>query len=293
MYADTNLYSTILEKGFEDGVVFIMTRSASVIEAHLYGGVIILLKSLRLSFDQICDVLSRGDIREITFQKAEVRPELAQAQAIAYTFPPTVAALASNPARTTHSKLIRMVSLMSGLVKANKDEGTRVFDGMSRQIALLYPGFLPEVSAIQGRIDRLNEEFGISTRFLDGKALPADSYSVPEWVFTHFEAIDNSLMREVVLYFVLFGEMTKKIVRTTVEKESGHGAKLSYARLSKTAHPESQDSGSAVIFRGAENIGTIKIDWHTEKQRTLSLTKTDLEAFGLDGGDTINLILGD
>jgi long-chain acyl-CoA synthetase len=293
MYADNNLYSTILEKGFENGVVFIMTRNASMIEAHIYGGVIILLKSLRLSFDQICDVLSRGDIREITFQKAEVRPELAQAQTIAYTFPPTVAAMASNHARTTHSKLIRMVDLMSGLIKANKDEGAKAFDIMGRQIALLYPGFLPEVSAIQERIDRLHEEFGISTRFLDGKELPADIYSVPAWVFTHFEAIDNNLMREVVLYFVLFGEVTKKIVRTTVEKESGYGAKMSHARLSKAAHPAMQDSGSAIIFRGAENIGTIKIDWHTEKKKTLSLTKTDLEAFGLDGGDKINLILAD
>lgn len=286
-----NVYSLIEEKGFGDGMVFIALQDDTIINATVYSGIIISFKCPRLSFDQILAALSKGVIKDITFQKSEVNPETTQPDVVAQTFPASVAASALNPKRTVLSRLLRTVRIMSGLTRLDKDHGSKAFDIVSRQISALYPGFLPDIATIKKRIDRLDEAFGISTGFLTGKPEPGDIYSVPQWVFTHFDAISNNLMREVVLYFIFFGEIFKKVITTVVEKETSLGAKLGFAILSKAAYPELKDSGSALVFKGAEKIGEIKIDWHTNKKNTILFTKADLDKLGLESGERINLIL--
>jgi len=286
-----SVYATIEEQGFDEGIIFMMTPDNSVIEAHLYSGIIIYFKSLRLSFEQICNALSSGDLTEITFRKSEIKPETARGLMLERTFPAAVAASAINPAKTTPSKLIRIARLISSLLKSDKETGRKACEIMSRQIAVLYPGFLPDIAAIKLRIGKLGEEFGITTTFFDNKPLPVDIYSTPEWVFTQFEAVNNSLMKEVILYFIFFGSIFKKAIRTTVEKETSLGAKQGFAILSKAIYPELKDSSSAIIFKGAEKIGEIKIDWHTDKKNTILFTKADLDTLGLENGNKINLIL--
>jgi len=286
-----NVYSLIEEKGFGDGIVFIALQDNTIINATVYSGIIISFKCPRLSFDQILDALSKGAIKDITFQKSEVNPETTQADVIAETFPAAVAASALNPKRTVLSRLLRTVRIMSGLTRFDKDHGSKSFDIVSRQISALYPGFLPDLATIKKRIDRINEVFGISTGFLAGKPLPVDIYSVPQWVFTHFDAISNSLMKEVVLYFIFFGEVFKKVITTVAEKETSLGAKQGFAILSKVVYPELKDSGSALVFKGAEAVGEIKIDWHTDKKDAVLFTKADLDKLGLESGKKINLIL--
>lgn len=286
-----SLYATIEEQGFDDGIIFMMTPNSSVIEAHLYSGIVIYFKSLRLTFDQICRTLASGDLTEITFRKSDIKPDAARGQMLEQTFPAAVAASAIHPARTTPSKLLRIVRLLPSLIKSDKEAGHKACEVMSRQISTLYPGFLPDVGAIKLRVGRLGEEFGISTTFLDNKPLPGDIYSVPEWVFTHFDASMNGLMKEMVLYFIFFGEIFKKAIRTTVEKETSLGAKQGYAILSKTVYPALQDNGTAIMFNGAEKIGEIKIDWHIDKKSSVLFTKADLDKLGLESGSKINLIL--
>jgi len=160
-----------------------------------------------------------------------------------------------------------------------------------RQISALYPGFLPDIATIKKRIDRLDEVFGISTSFLAGKPLPVDIYSVPQWVFTHFDSISNNLMKEVVLYFLFFGEIFKKVITTVVEKETSLGAKQGFAILSKAVYPELQENSFALVFKGAEAAGEIKINWHTDKKTSILFTKADLDKLGLESEKKINLIL--
>jgi hypothetical protein len=287
-----SIYSTIEEQGFDDGILFMMTPDSSVIEAHLYGGIIISFKSLRLSFEQICSVFSSGDLTQINFQKSEIKPEtIARGQIIEKTFPGAVAASAINPAKTTPSKLIRIVRLISSLIKSDKAASHKACEIMSLHISTLYPGFLPDIAAFKSRIGRLGAALGIATTFLEGKPFPSDTCSVPEWVFTHFDPIMNGLMKDVVLYFIFFGEVFKQAIRTTVEKETSLGAKQGFAILSKTVYPAMQNSGSAILFKGAEKIGEIRIDWHTDKKDAVLFTKADLDKLGLESGSKINLIL--
>jgi hypothetical protein len=289
----SSLYSTIEEKGFENGTVFIMTPNASVIEAHIYAGIIIFFKSLRLSFEQICEVLSSGDVKEITFRKSEVKPEIVQPAVVAQTFLGAVAASAINPTRTPLHKLLRVIYLLSCLVQTDKEEGMKAFDVMYRQISALYRGFLPDVATIAERVSRMGEEFGISTPVSSGKSLPADISAVPKWVFSNFKILAEGTMKDVILYFLFFGETYPKILKTTIGKETSLGAKQGFAILSKAVYPEFQGNSSVTIFRGAEKAGDIKIDWHTDKKSSILLTKADMDKLGLKNDDKVNLLFGD
>jgi hypothetical protein len=285
-----NMYSIIEEKGFSNGVAFIVTKNASVIEAHIYSGIIIVLKSTGLSCDQICGILSNGDVKEITFRKDEVKPEIVQPQVVAQTFPGAVAASAISPARTALPKLLRLVRLLSCLTKTDNDDGKKAFDIMCRQISMLYPSFLPDVLTLKGRMDMISSKFGISTTFLNSKPLPANIYSTPGWFFSNFEYLGNGPIKEAILYFIFFGEMFQKVIRAEVGEGSSSGARPGFAILSKAVYPELQDNTSASIFRGAEKIGDIKIKWSTDKKTAVLFTKADLHKFGLENDSTVNLI---
>ncbi|HUL00479.1 MAG TPA: hypothetical protein VLX29_06435 [Nitrospirota bacterium] len=289
----TSLYSTIEEKGFENGIAFIMTPNTSVIEAHIYGGIIIYFKSLRLSFEQICGVFMSGDIKEITFRRAEVKPEIVQPQVVAQTFPGAISASALDPARTPIPKLLRIVHLLSCLVQPDKDEGMKAFDIMCRQISMLYSGFLPDVATIKERMGRAGDEFGIPTALLSSKSLPTDVYSVPKWVFNNLQALAEGPMKDVTLYFIFFGETSNRVIKTVIGKETSLGAKQGYAILSRAVYPKFQGNQSVTIFRGIEKAGDIKIDWHTDKKSAMLLTKADMEKFGLKNDERVNLLFND
>ncbi len=283
-----DIYSVIEKKGFQDGIVFIVTKDNCSIEVHIYCGVIIRAKSPRLSFDQICEALSHGDLKEISFQESAESPDAAQAPLLEYTFP-AAAASTINPAGTSHATLIKIVRLMSSLVKSDKDQGTRAFDVMRREITKLHPGFLIDVATIKKRMSELDEKFGLESKTFEYKAVPDNLQEIPGWVFRYLDSIRDSRIKDSVLYFLFFGQMSDRMIRTKIDQATSLGAKQGHAILSKTVYPVLKDSGSASLFSGADKIGDMKIDWNIEKKSTIAITKTDLDHLGLKNGDSINL----
>jgi hypothetical protein len=68
-----SLSATIAEQRFYDNTVFMMAPHSSIIEAHMYYGIIIYRGSLRLYFEHVCNTLASGDVTEITFRKAGIK----------------------------------------------------------------------------------------------------------------------------------------------------------------------------------------------------------------------------
>jgi hypothetical protein len=283
-----DIYSAIEKKGFRDGIGFIITKDNCSIVVHIYCGVIIRAKAPRLSFDQICETLSHGDMQEISFQESAESPDTAQAPLLAHTFP-AVAASIINPAGTSHTTLIKIVRLMSGLVKSDKDQGTKAFDMMRREIAKLHPGFLIDVATIKKMMSELGEKFGLESNALEYKDVPDILQEVPGWVFRHFDSIKDIRIKDIVLYFLFFGQMSDRMIRTKIDQATSLGAKRGHAIMSKTVYPVLKDSGSASLFSGADKICDMKIDWNIEKKSTIAITKIDLDHLGLKNGDAINL----
>jgi hypothetical protein len=286
----SNVYSTIEEKSFDNGVAFILTPNAGIIEAHIFSSIIIFFKSIRLSFEQICSILSTGDVKDITFRKAEINPEIIQPKVIAQTFPGALSASSMHPARTPLNKSLNILQILPCLAKKENEDGRKAFDLVCKQIATHYRGFLSDVATLGVRVDKLSEEFDISTALLRKKAMPKDTYSIPGWVFDNFASFANGPMKDIILYYVFFGEVFKKMVRTNVEKEASLGAKQGYAVLSKEIYPELQDCKTASVYRGAEKHGDIMINWHGGKKGAF-VTKADMDKLRLKEGDQVNLIL--
>ena len=286
----SSVYTTIEEKGFYNGKAFIMTPNASVIEAHILKGIIIFCKSLRLSCEQICDVLSNGDIKDITFQKADISADVAQPQVFIQTIAGALSACAMNPSQSILPRVLCIFQLLANLIKREKADGIKAFDLISRQISQHHQGFLPDVSTLSDRIGQASENFGISTATFINKLLPADMSSVPEWVLGNFGPLADNVMKDVFLYHVLFGETLRKVIKTNAETDASLGAKKGYAGMSKSAYPELQIYRSANIFRGLEKLGDMPLRWHTDKKRTALFTKIDMDKFGLTNDEMINLI---
>jgi len=286
----SSIYTAIEEKGFDNGIVYIMTPNASIIEAHVYNGIIIFCKSLRLSSEQILSVLKSGEIKELTFQKGDIKPEIAQSQVIAQTITGALAAPAKDPARTPLTKLLSAFKLLSSITNKEKLDRTAVFDLVCKQMSVYYRGFLSDVSTLGLRIDTACRELGISKALITSAPPPTDMYSLPEWVFNNFSALPNGPMKDMLLYYIFFGEMPRSVIRTTIEKNASLGAKQGYVVLSKTVYPAFQTHSTAAVFRGMQSLGDISISWHTDKKNAALFTKTDMDRLGLNNEETISLI---
>ena len=284
------IYSVIEKKGFHDGIVFIVTQDNCSIEVHVYSGVIIWAKSPRLSLDQICETLAQVDLKEISFRESIESPDIVQAPLLARTFP-AVAASAINPAATSPATLIKIVRLMPGLIKSDKDQGAHTFEVMRREIANRHAGFLSDVVTIKKRMFELDEKFGMGSLALEYKAMPDDLTAMPEWIFRHLDSIKDSTMKDSILYFLFFGRMPAKVIRLKIEQATSLGAKHGRGILSKIVYPGLQDRGSASLFRGADKIGDLKIDWDKDEKEPIVMTKADLDHLGLRKDDKINIIL--
>lgn len=284
------IYSVIEKKGFQDGIIFIVTQDNCSIEVHVYSGVIIRAKAPRLSLEQICDTLTQGQLKEISFRESAESPTLAQAPLLACTFP-AAAAAAINPAAASPSTLLKIVRLMSVLAKSDKDHGTRAFEVMRQEIAKRHAGFLSDVVTIRKRMFELDHRFGLVSLALEHKAMPDDLTAMPEWLFERTDSIKDSTMKEGVLFFLFFGRTSDRVLRVKIEQATSLGAKHGRGILSKTVYPGLTDSGSASMFRGADKIGDLKIDWDKNEKETIVMTKADLDHLGLHKDDKINIIL--
>lgn len=284
------IYSVIEKKGFRDGIGFIVTQDNCSIEVHLYSGLIIRAKAPRLSLDQICETLAHGDLKEISFRGSAESLALVQAPLLACIFP-SVAASIVNPATTSPATLIKIVRLMSGLVKSDKDQGARAFEVMRQEIAKRHSGFLSDVVMIRKRMFELDQRFGLVSLALEHKAMPDALTAIPEWLFGRLDPIKDEIMKTTVCCFLFFGRMPGRMLRVKIEQATSLGAKQGRGILSKTVYPGLTDSGAASLFRDADKIGGLKIDWDKDEKETLIMTKADLDRLGLHKDDKINIIL--
>jgi len=284
-----NIYSTLQAKGIDDGAAFILTLEGAAVEVHVYCGIVISAKSMRLSGDEIRTVLSRGEVKEISVQPRDVDPANAQAAVVAAAFP-AAAAAAFDKKKLTPTRLVRLTRILPGLIRSDADQGAGAFDLVRQHIMALYPGFLPDAATIGTRLEKLGEEFGIVTP--TDQPLPGDLHAVPQWVFGRLDSVDAAL-RDWALYYVLFGELPDKMLTTTAERVTSLGAKPGRAILSKSAYPGLESSTSAAVFKNGKKIGDIGIDWHTDQKKTMAFTKADFDRLGLSADDKLTVTLTD
>jgi hypothetical protein len=193
------------------------------------------------------------------------------------------------PDEASPQRLFNIIKLMGHLAKSDPD-GLEAFDIIADEITRRYPNFSLERANIKKRIYDFSNEYLASSPFLNSETLPYNRRKIGEWVFNSI-VLQDSILKDVVLYFIFFGEMLRPVVKTFVKKELGLAAKVGSARVSRVVYHATPDSNMVTIFMGNANLGELNLSWHTENKPGILIPKADLDKLGLKDGDTISLVL--
>lgn len=281
------LYSVIKQKGLEDGRAYIITGAKQLIEAQIYSAIIVQVKSRTLSHDQIMGSLLAGDITQVDESPAHVRLEDANPETIRQTFH-AFSQFILSPEEASPQRLLKIIRLLGRLGKSGA-EGLAALDIIVNDIKSTYPKFSLESSVIKKRIDEFSNEFLIAYPFTNGEPIPVDRRQVPMWILEKV-AMPESLFKDIFLYFIFFGDYFLPVYKAMVKKESGFGAKVGTARLSKVIYSAALNCEAAAIFKGVAQMGELKINWHSEKKTGVLITQVDLDKLNMRDGDTVSLI---
>ena len=99
----------------------------------------------------------------------------------------------------------------------------------------------------------------------------------------------DSLFKEVFLYFIFFGDLSQPVFKTIVKKESGFGAKVGVARMSRIIYSAACGGNTVSIFKGAAKAGELQINCHSEKKTGILITQSDMDKLNIKDGDTVSL----
>ena len=284
-----NIYQIFKNKNFENGTAQIITPGRQFIEAGVYAGVIVNIRSQTLSCEQIFDCLISGAGNQVSVSDGEVRPEDVQPGTVENLFHSS-APFSLNADDVRPQRLLQMIRLMELLTRS--DNGFAAFDIMAGEILKRYKRFAMEGPVIKKRIDDFSNEFLIALPSLNSRPMPSDSHAIPGWIFNSV-VVPDSLFKDILLYFIFFGEMFRPVFRTIVKKESGFGAKVGFARISKTVYNAASNGSAAIIFKGAAEMGALNINWHSENRTGVMIAPADLEKLGIKDGDTVSLVFTD
>ena len=283
-----NLYSVIKKKGFEAGHVYIITSSKHLIEVDIYAALIVHVKSRTLSYEHIMDALLAGDISRVNESPSSLKMEEFQTATIKKIFRVS-APLILAPDEASPQRLFNIIKLMGHLAKSDPD-GLEAFDIIADEITRRYPNFSLERADIKKRIYDFSNEYLASSPFLNSDTIPNDRREISDWVFNS-TVLPDSILKDVVLYAVFFGEMIWPVVKTVAKKEYGLAAKAGFARLSKTVYNVAPDNNIVVVFKGATKMGELNLKWNTENKPGIFIAKADLDKINIRDRDEVSLVI--
>jgi hypothetical protein len=288
------LHSFLKKKDpFYEGYVYILTGGKHLIEAAIYSGTIINVKSLALPHEQIIQALLTDDISEVnesTVVVKHVRLEDIQPATIRDTFPVSFP-FVFGPGGVSAQRIAGVLRVLKQLA-ASGQEGRATFTVLTQTIQKKYPEFSLDRAVIQKRIDGFSHEYlSVHPVSRNDPALP-DSYSIPAWILDSMVTLDGPF-KDNFLRFVLFGDFIIPIYKTVVKKEAGFGATVGVARASKVVYNTASNSSAVIIFKGAVNTGELKLSWHGERKPELFITPVDMNKLGLNDGDSVNIVFHD
>jgi hypothetical protein len=282
------LYSIVRNKGLEDGIAYIVTGGAHLIEAQLYGGVIINVKSRTLSHDQIVEHLLAGDVKKVDVSQGDIKADAVQAGTIRDIFRAS-SQFVLTPGGIIPRRLFKLLRLLGSLAPDGaRDFGA--FDIITAEIMKRYANFSLDRALVRKRMEDFSNEFLIAVPSLDSRPMPADDHYMPGWILESV-VMPESQFKDILIHYICFGEMFTPVLRTSVKKESGIGAKMGFARMSKTVYGTAAVSNNVVIFKGMTRMGDLHLTWHSENKSGILVTQADIEKLDIKDGDTVSLVL--
>jgi hypothetical protein len=281
------LYSLVTGKGIENGVAYIITAGSDLIEAQIFGGFIVHVKSRTLSISQTIEQLLSGEAQKMDLSACEISPANIQPEAIKGLFrasAPFVLPAGSIPPQ----RLFRVLKLLQALMKADSKD-VEAFDIIVKEMSNKYHNFTIDRSSVRKRMEDFSNEFLVAIPSIEGKPMPSDDRLVPAWV-EESVLIPEGPFRDILLYYIYSGEVFLPVIRTTVKKEAGIGARVGCARMSKTVYGAAAGYNMVTLFKGAFKVGDLNLIWHTENKSGILITQSDLAKMNIKDGDNLSLL---
>jgi hypothetical protein len=234
------------------------------------------------------DALLTGDISRVNESPSSLKMEEFQTATIKKIFRVS-APLILAPDEASPQRLFNIIKLMGHLAKSDPD-GLEAFDIIADEITRRYPNFSLERADIKKRIYDFSNEYLASSPFLNSDTIPNDRREIGDWVFNS-TVLHDSILKDVVLYAVFFGEMIWPVVKTVAKKEYGLATKVGFARLSKTVYNVAPDNNIVAVFKGATKMGELNLKWNTENKPGIFIAKADMDKINIRDGDEVSLVI--
>jgi hypothetical protein len=282
-----SVYTAFKKKKSEEGLAYIITGSNHLVEAKIFGSVIVHVKSRTLPPDQVIEALLSDDISRFNMSPDKIKLEDVQPGTVKKTFAAAAPfVLAADDA--TPQRLFSILRLMGQLVKS-EGEGFEAFDIMAAEMLKRYPNFSLERADVKKRIFDLSNVYLITFPFLNSETIPSSRRYIPEWIFDSI-VINDVTLKNIILYYIFFGELRPPLIKAIAKKESGFAALHGYARISKFIYSSVSDSSTVDIFKGATKIGELTLEWHSDKKSEILIAQADLDKLRIKDGDAVNLV---
>jgi hypothetical protein len=284
----SKLYSALQDSRKDDAVVMIVTGQNRVIELYIFCRLIIGFKSRLLSHADILETLTQDNIKELAV--SERKPSLEQTEPSAIVDTITLTAPFALANETLPRRLGCLISLMYHLSLKDDDKFRYALEALKLELTKVRPNFTVDSNEISIRSIKLRQELVINSALLQMNPDVNGYQQTISWITGIYNAIEDILMRDTVISALVLGERSTDFQNIIVDRASGLGSKPGVGRLAKKIYPQYMKYSGATLYRGLERLGNIRIDWHSEKRDVFYMTKPDLENFGINRAEKINLI---
>lgn len=261
-----------------------------MLEAHVFGGIIINIRSTAMPFVDAMNTILGGSVKDIKAAGTVVKPGNIQPFVVKKLLP-LAAPYVFSSQKLKLPVMMQTLKLMGYATRSDISEIRAITDDIVREISKVNTKFAINRITTQNRIKRLKETYGIEMLGLANDIMPEGEKEAFVWILDYINLDESNALLDNVAYFIFFGEFLEQLITAKSKKDDRFGAKQGFIKLSKTTYQKFSDKNNAAIFYQNKQKASFGINWISDKKSDILFAKSDLENLGLAEGDTVTLIL--
>ena len=299
------LYTAVHKSGTYNASAYCITRSNRVIEITLFNKVVVNIRALAMTEEEVLQLFQTGDFKDINIVSKETRGESIDDKIIE-KFLPLAANYLFDPDYVSIFFVARMLDIMEYISRnKNGSEAGPAFSLMAKTLAERCPGFTMVKDTLLQRFDDFEKVTGSALLSLNKQPVPSNSHQLLSWALNR-TASNDALMAAFIRYFLFWGELCTGFSRVAIREDKSPDHKPGTAGIS--LQKEFSQYQGVRLYRGLIKTGQLQLveekkgsymspearlassvqDKDTDKERVELIVNTgDLQSMGLRNGENI------
>lgn len=267
-----DLYTKVHKNGIYNGSAFCVTTTHRVLEIMLFNKVIVNIKALAMTPEQVVDLFQTGTFKDINIVPKEVAVPMISERMFTKLFPLSANYL-FDPNWISIAYVVRMLDIMDLLAKSSTGPGPS-YTMIRNTVSEKCPGLSFAKETLLERIDAFEQITGISLQARKDP-LPLKEHQILSWALTRTASKDR-LMQSFVRYCVFWGETSPSFSKALIREDKGADRKPGTAGVSM------QDGAAqyryATLYRGLDKV--TRLELVEEKKGSYMSPEARLASFG-------------